>query len=756
MKALRFQFSQHQDALAAAVLTWLWTAVSFPQAVFQPNSLLLASSRDSVKNIYTLAWQLAHGKGNCWEFSGMGWPFTEHVFYTDGHPLLAWILSPLVPGIIPAEWTAGVLHVAILLSFGFTAFILVKLLAAYNVRGNWIIVFCSLLPLCHPQALRWTGHYAMAYTCAIPLAWYLQVRWLENKRWKWVLLQSIHLLTLLLTHAYLGAISTAFAGLIAGFHVFAHWQSYVKNTHRLGQIAVATIGPLVAYVAMLKATDTHPFRTDQPFGFWDNISTWNAALLPSHGGLGALRRELGWGLNAWEGWGFWGAGSWLIILLLILRIITRFGNLGNFRSLLTRKHPTLVLVALASITLYAVGVGEPFLTGKNKWLEQWPLFMQFRAIGRFVWVAAWTIPVVAAYSCFQFASNHRSLSWLPWTFVLLFALDAFWMQEECNHEMEIQPNCFAAIDAETQSIVDIAKRTGAVAIHPVPWFQMGSECVGRAGTVQAHRKTLASSFHSGLPTTATHLTRTSIPESRLLAEWMSHPGLSRALRSEFLPDDEQKVILLYACDEPSTWLQDDWSLWRRAQPTDHPNVRMLELGKWLLKDAASEPWAMPLEGKFDIAFNGLDEQPIPFALEGSGAKKGVSNSYTHIASLHPDSTWQGKTIEASCWFWHGSAHAGRDDLQFEWVMEAQWKDGSAHWVQQIPVASSGDHTNGWTRASLRYSIEALPSALQCFAVGFGDRPDTLWADAFRAQFVPANELVHNSRHFSEGGQGVYP
>ena len=76
--------------------------------------------------------------------------------------------------------------------------------------------------------------------------------------------------------------------------------------------------------------------------------------------------------------------------------------------------------------------------------------------------------------------------------------------------------------------------------------------------------------------------------------------------------------------------------------------------------------------------------------------------------------------------------------------------------RQIPVASSGDHTNGWTRASLRYPIEALPSALQCFAVGFGDRPDTLWADAFRAQFVPANELVHNSRHFSEGGQGVYP
>jgi hypothetical protein len=77
----------------------------------------------------------------------------------------------------------------------------------------------------------------------------------KQARWKWVFLQSIHLLICFLTHAYLGAISAAFAGLIAGFHVLAHWPSYLKKTHRLGQIAVATIGPLVAYLALLKATD---------------------------------------------------------------------------------------------------------------------------------------------------------------------------------------------------------------------------------------------------------------------------------------------------------------------------------------------------------------------------------------------------------------------------------------------------------------------------------------------------------------------
>ena len=150
MKALRFQLSHHADALAAMLLTWTWTALFFPTVVFQPNRLLLASSRDSVKNIYTLAWQLAHGKTLSWEFSGMGWPFTEHVFYTDGHPLLSWVLGAFVPELIPSEWTAGIVHIAIIASWGLTASILVKILAIYGVRGRWVVIFCSLLPLCHP------------------------------------------------------------------------------------------------------------------------------------------------------------------------------------------------------------------------------------------------------------------------------------------------------------------------------------------------------------------------------------------------------------------------------------------------------------------------------------------------------------------------------------------------------------------------------------------------------------------------------
>ena len=753
MKAPRFQFSPHRNALVASLLTWLWAALSYPLIFFRPNDSLLASSKDSVKNIYTLAWQLAYGEPLSWEFTGMGWPFSEHVFYTDGHPLLAWLLGGLVPGVIPAEWTAGLIHIAILASLGFTAFILVKILNFYGARGNWVIVFCSLLPLCHPQILRLTGHYAMAYTYAIPFAWYLQLKWIQRARWKWALLQCTHLLVLLLTHAYLGAMAAAFSGLIAGFYVLNHWRTFAHKVKPLLQVGIATVLPLIVYVAALKATDHHPFRTDQPYGFWDNVSHWSAAFLPSHGGLKAVRYGLGWSLNTWEGWGFWGSGTWLMIVIAFVQVVRKTPLLKpRFRQ---SEHPTLRFAALSALVLFMIAVGQPFLMGPNEWLYQWPLFMQFRAIGRFVWVAAWIAPIIAAHACFQIATR-RSWKWLPWLFVGFFALDGYWMQRECHLEMVIQPNCLAAIDADTQAVLEVAKQTDAVAIHPVPWFQMGSESVGREGTLQAHRQALAASFHSGLPTTATHLTRTSILESRILTEWMSHPGLSRTLLNAFQPSEYGHVILLYACDALSSWSEDDRLLWSRGHPTANSQVRTLTIGEWLKQDPDQADWVGHAEKDSDMLFNGLDELQVPFALEGNGAKKGFSNEYTLIESLTPDSSWLGRTIEASCWFWHDSPHAGRDALQFEWVMEAQWSDGTSRWVSQLPVASSGDHAEGWTRASIRYTLDDLPKTLQCFAVGFGESRNPIWADAFRAQFLPENAPSDNSVRLTQGAQEVSP
>ena len=723
----------------AAGLTWLWVAFLHPAVFFHPNEALLASSRDAVKNVYTLAWQWAHGGAFQSEFAGMGWPFTEHVFYTDGHPLLAWLTGGwLFPHILPASWTAGILHILIIASWGAAAAILVKILRHFGATGIWVIVLCSLIPLQHPQVLRWTGHYAMAYGVALPLTWYLQLRWMQSPSWRGAMLQSLNLLLWLLTHAYLGAIATAFAGLIGGMN----WVRR-PNKNQFGQLALATIVPLLLYTGLLAATDSHPFRTDRPFGFWDNVSRWNAVLLPSHGPLGAVRRALGWGLTTWEGWGYLGTGVWAMVVLGAVLSVARFLQRtssnepplrkGEIRPDSDRAATTTMVISLsAGIILYAVAVGEPFLTGKEVWLEQSKLFMQFRAIGRFTWPAAWVFPIAAVWW-----AQRRNDQRVMWLVLCCFALDAYWMQREAQNQMDPIPNGF---NVPSEIAREIAQHTNAVALHPIPWFQMGSESVGREGTIPAHRNALFTSFQSGLPLTATHLTRMSILEARTLAEWMGHEDLPKSLQNEISPADLEGTIVLYACDDTTTWMGDDKRIWARGKPTSHPKIRTLELADFFAHSSPSAFDALKKQPE-DWRWKGLDREPFHATLEGTGVASGRQNEYLLIDTLQPDSTWLKQTVEARCWFWHGSEHAGRDALRYEWVAEALWPTGERAWLHHVPVSSSGDHLGEWTRAEITIQLDSLPDKLFFFAVGFGSEGDSIRADAYSLR--PVDEFNVN-------------
>ena len=700
----------------AAGLTWLWVALLHPDVFFDP--IPCCSLRAGTPS-RTSTPSLGNGRtaGFSTEFAGMGWPFTEHVFYTDGHPLLAWLTGGwLVPHVLPAEWTAGLVHAAIIASWGLAAALLVRILNHYGARGTGVVLASSFIALSHPQVLRWTGHYAMAYTVALPLTWWLQLQWQATPTWKNAGKQALNLLVWLLTHAYLGAIAAAFAGLMGGFH-------WLANSKRTGgavvQLAVAATTPLAGYMVLLAASDAHPFRTDRPFGFWDNVSRWNAAMLPSHGPLGTLRVDWGWGLTTWEGWGYLGTGVWVALAIALGTAVVRLRSWPQPST--TGPWPAVA----AGLVLFAVAVGEPFLTGKEAWLEKAKLFMQFRAIGRFTWPAVWAFPVLAVWWARQ---QHKYVLGLV---VACFALDGYWMQQEARVQMDPMPNGFHAASPEVSRLGDVAEAYGALAIHPVPWFQMGSESVGREGTLEAHRKTLEASFHTGLPTTATHLTRMSISESRTLAEWMAPGGGADALREAIGDWPEGASVLLYACDDPSTWLPDDHRMWNAGEETSDPTVRVLRLDAFF-----AQPPSARSPQPSDWHWNGLNRSPYADALEGGSIARGRQNEYLIAETLRPDSAWLGRSVEASCWFWHGSAHAGRDALQFEWVCEAEWPDGSRGWIEHVPVEACGEHAGNWTRAAVNVQLEELPDRLYFFAVGFESDGDSIYADAFRVKPLP--------------------
>ncbi len=93
-------------AFGPAILVWL---VFYGDVLAQCNQILFASSGDGIKNDYTLLYHVLYGR-SALLFEGMGYPYGEHILYTDNQPLLAitlqWIsrnvidLSPVLLGIV--------------------------------------------------------------------------------------------------------------------------------------------------------------------------------------------------------------------------------------------------------------------------------------------------------------------------------------------------------------------------------------------------------------------------------------------------------------------------------------------------------------------------------------------------------------------------------------------------------------------------------------------------------------------------------
>lgn len=707
--------------------------------VFDPNSHLLAEGRDAAKNVFTLAWQLAHGGGV--EFEGMAWPHGEHVCYTDGHPLLAWVVGGLP---FDARWTAGLLHLLIVGSWAAAAAVLTWLLNRFRVEGWSAVVLGAAVALMHPQVLRWSGHYALAYSVVLPGVWALCIRWADRPGWGRAAAVGGAIAAALFTHAYLGAIAAAFAGvLLAGM-----WVAYRPTSLHAaaGATFVATVLPLLLFRGFIALTDGHGLRTDNPYGFWDNVSTWDALWLPSHGPLGSVRQTLGTGLTAWEGWGHVGTGAVVALavwmgwrLSVRLRLGLSLGTRDGVGSVRDEGEGwgvgASVAACAAAAVCVAIGVGEPFLTGRDVWLEALPIFKQFRAVGRFVWPAAFVLPVVGAWAVGQ-VRRPRTRQVLLGLYAAVYAAEALLMQAELRRQTHPVPNPFAVAAPDVVALEQVAEGLGAVALHPLPWFHLGSEAVGREGTVAGHRAALAAAFHTGLPLTAAHLTRTGVGEARDLMGLSGHPGLQRRIAVAGI--DAGSVVVVWAADGAEGWTAEDRAVWERARPTADARTRWMTWGDWMAVEDGRRAEVAPEPAADDLAWNGFDDR-------AGGVASGVRYEYLLLDTLRPDSGWLRGPVEVACWFRHDGYREGQNALDFLFVAEAEWEDGTREWVASTPAAAGVDHLSDargeWTRAAVRLDLAAagkahsgrLPRALYIFTIGHGPGDETVVADALRVR-----------------------
>ncbi|MCB0838578.1 MAG: hypothetical protein KDD99_18025, partial [Bacteroidetes bacterium] len=87
----------------------------FGKALTRPNVYVLGKGFDAWKNYFTPAWYIKYDSG-FW-FTGMNYPFGEHVLFTDNQPLISWVLGFVNQHIVDiSAYTVGILNTLIFLS----------------------------------------------------------------------------------------------------------------------------------------------------------------------------------------------------------------------------------------------------------------------------------------------------------------------------------------------------------------------------------------------------------------------------------------------------------------------------------------------------------------------------------------------------------------------------------------------------------------------------------------------------------------
>lgn len=482
------------------------------------NSTLSSITLDSLKNYYTFVYHIKNDI-NALAFTGMNYPFGEHVVYTDCQPILTFILR-LFPFTHP--YLIGIMHSLMFLSFIITPLILNKLFIRLGLDKFTSFFISIALALLAPQFLKINaGHFALAYGFIFPLSILLILDLLKTCRLK----QFVFLLTfntlLFFLHPYLGFCCSILSLISLGIFYYSkiNKTTFLKeNLFILG----AGIFPILFFKIFMLITDTHENRTREPFGVEMMLENIDSIVSPVFGPFKSLM-EIFFSNRTqhYEGHTYLGFASILLTIILVLFTPFVLKKIKFDKSLLS--------LFIASLLILFVSFGW-HLAVLNFLGIQSASLNQFRAVCRFAWVFYYTLPVFVIVTLYHTLKDRMSEKKFTVTFVAtsllffcsnlteahyFFKLDSssFWKYRNVfNHDQ---------LNQEEQNILAKIKTLNPQALIPLPVFHGGSEMYDRLGSSNSMLPAMIYSFHGNIPILSVMLSRTSITETEDLLELLN-------------------------------------------------------------------------------------------------------------------------------------------------------------------------------------------------------------------------------------------
>lgn len=527
----------------------------FPNLSLHPNSSLISVWNDGIKNYFTTLFYIDYNEGN--HFSGMNYPFGEHIVFTDNMPAFArpiqW-LGQYIPWI--KQHSLGAMNLTLLFSIVLAAHFVFKTLRHYKVPGLFAIVSTLFIVFCAPQLNRITAHYGMSIVWYLPAIIYFIIRYVEGQQWKYLIYISLVSTIAALFHLYNLAIILVFIGFVTASNVLLHRFSKKSIRQSIWMLFFELISVGLSYSYVL-STDTVKDRPTYPFEALGNEATLNDIFV-NDTPLGHIFQFLfgtATPVISTEGKSYIGLVSILVFIcltVLFIKRIIRYKSKTASPYSIDKSFQILLLAALFQL-LFSMAI--PFIVDRDFFIDHISVFRQFRALGRFIWPFYFVIMIFSTlfiaeiYKKLRAKKKNILATGLLTTTMLIWLIQAYgYVQAFKLYDKEAKENYTVLYSKAEKSWPEWLKEKGYEisdfqAVLGLPFFHYNSDKIWiDLGNVGRNEYELCKlSLQTGIPMVNTILARTSWGQTFANIQLLDGPFNPKEVLHRF----DDRPILLY-------------------------------------------------------------------------------------------------------------------------------------------------------------------------------------------------------------------